>query len=502
MFEIIKMLIPYNSRTRPSKEKFKKTTITIHTTANPSSTARNERNWLVNPNNNRTASWHLCMDQKEIIEAIPEDEIAYHAGNATGNRYSIGLELCESGDFKVTEQKAINFLASELHKRGWGVDRIRTHQSWSGKNCPRLLLPTWNNFLQRIESKLNELKGESVGDSVRGIVTASVLNVRNQANTSGTIVGKLARNDSVIILETLSGWYKIMFNGKEAFASSDWINLTSGTPVQNTVQHTKINFSEIDRIELYGEGKRETMSQVFNKKKPDFIFNGMMYDTRSGISVADTIINKKFINGGNYTGLGIGVNRNKLFQSNLQTAIQLSKNNGLEHYIGAAPTLVWDKKKSMDNKGLTSGWLNTSAVRIGMGFNKDSLYFVYPKDRMTVSGLADEFIKLGVDTAINLDGGGSTHCGRKNASGNLEVINSPTENRANATWILVYLKEKASTPQPKPEIPKETEYEKLVRESREFVISKNISDGSNPKGNAIREEVFIMLKKLYDELNK
>ncbi len=75
--------------------------ITIHSTGNPKSTALNERNWLVNPNNNRVASWHIVVDEKEIIEAIPPlDEMAYHSGSKEGNQKSIGIEICESGNRK------------------------------------------------------------------------------------------------------------------------------------------------------------------------------------------------------------------------------------------------------------------------------------------------------------------------------------------------------------------------------------------------------------------
>jgi len=44
--------------------------ITIHSTGNPTSTARNERAWLTNPNNNVTASWHIVVDEKEAIEDL------------------------------------------------------------------------------------------------------------------------------------------------------------------------------------------------------------------------------------------------------------------------------------------------------------------------------------------------------------------------------------------------------------------------------------------------
>lgn len=146
--------------------------ITIHTTGNPSSSAKGERNWLVNPSNKRTASWHIVIDNKDVIEAIPtglkelftdttKAEVAYHAGNYTGNRKSIGIELCESEDFNKTVINAITIVAKILFIKGWDITRIKQHYDWSGKNCPRLLRVNnkWQEFLDNVQIELNKLKG-------------------------------------------------------------------------------------------------------------------------------------------------------------------------------------------------------------------------------------------------------------------------------------------------------------------------------------------------------
>jgi N-acetylmuramoyl-L-alanine amidase len=136
--------------------------ITIHSTGNPSSTARNERGWLTNPSNTRTASWHIVVDEKEAIEAIPLNEVAWHAGDGgsgTGNRKSIGIEICESGDRQRTLQNAVKLVAKLLRERGWGVDRLRRHYDWSKKICPRIFYDggkwtTWEQFRQAVQKEL------------------------------------------------------------------------------------------------------------------------------------------------------------------------------------------------------------------------------------------------------------------------------------------------------------------------------------------------------------
>lgn len=152
-------LVPISKSKRPGT-KGKKGSITIHNTANPKSTAQNERDWLVNPSNTRTASWHYAVDDKQAVLAIPEDEVAWHAGHAEGNKSSIGIEVCESGDQVKTWKHAVGLTAKILHENGWGVDKVRTHKSWSGKQCPRLILPRWNEFIKDVEETLKSLKGQ------------------------------------------------------------------------------------------------------------------------------------------------------------------------------------------------------------------------------------------------------------------------------------------------------------------------------------------------------
>ena len=161
--------IPISKDKRPGT-KINPTTITIHSTANPSSTARNERGWLTNPSNNRTASWHIVVDEREAIEAIPLNEIAYHAGNRNGNNTSIGIEICESGNREKTLDNTVKLIAKMLHERNWGVDRLRRHYDWSGKNCPRIMSANnwkeWDRFKFNVNKELLFLKqgGKKVED--------------------------------------------------------------------------------------------------------------------------------------------------------------------------------------------------------------------------------------------------------------------------------------------------------------------------------------------------
>ena len=139
--------------------------ITIHNTGNEKSTAKNERAWLTNLQNTRTASYHIVIDEHEAIECIPLNEVAWHAGdgNRKGNRASIGIEICESGDYQKTWRNAVHLAARLLHERKMGTDKLRRHFDWSGKICPRLMHDngtwrTWFKFVEEVKEKLKEFK--------------------------------------------------------------------------------------------------------------------------------------------------------------------------------------------------------------------------------------------------------------------------------------------------------------------------------------------------------
>ncbi|SET79411.1 N-acetylmuramoyl-L-alanine amidase [Natronincola peptidivorans] len=160
--------VPVDSPNRPGTESDMQW-VTVHNTANPDSTAQDERDYVEWRTDN--ASFHYAVDDQEAIAIIPEEEVAWHAGDDEGNRTSIGVEICESGDEEKTYKHALGLIAKILQERGWGVDRVRTHESWSGKYCPRKLLEVWDEFLEDINATLESFNQEesSGGENVNSV---------------------------------------------------------------------------------------------------------------------------------------------------------------------------------------------------------------------------------------------------------------------------------------------------------------------------------------------
>ncbi|BFH70583.1 hypothetical protein J27TS7_58940 [Paenibacillus dendritiformis] len=205
---------PYDRR---PGNKMDATTLTIHNTGNPSSTARNERGWLTNPSNKRTASYHIVVDEHEAIEVLPLNENAWHAGdgNGNGNRKSIGIEICESGNYGKTLQNAAALVARMLYERGWGVDRLRRHFDWSGKICPRLMYSggkwtAWERFKLMVQKELNAMDKPKQPDKSADGVTITVDG--RELDEAGILIGNTAYVPVRAVLEAAGA--KVKWDGK------------------------------------------------------------------------------------------------------------------------------------------------------------------------------------------------------------------------------------------------------------------------------------------------
>ncbi|TKI65545.1 N-acetylmuramoyl-L-alanine amidase family protein [Lysinibacillus mangiferihumi] len=134
--------------------------ITVHNTANDAS-AGNEIKYMIT--NNNQVSYHVAIDDKEVIQAIRFNRNAWHCGDGqgNGNRKSIGIEICYSKSggvrYAAAEENAVQYIAKLLKEYGWGIERVKKHQDWNGKYCPHRILSEnrWNSFLKRIEEAMN-----------------------------------------------------------------------------------------------------------------------------------------------------------------------------------------------------------------------------------------------------------------------------------------------------------------------------------------------------------
>lgn len=150
--------IPIDSTDKRPDIKRKVKYIVIHNTANPTSNAKGERSYLTNKYNQTSTSYNIVLDENEIVEVIPLNEKSHHSATEEGNMYGIGIELCESGDFEKTKENAAKLTAYLMHYYKIPKKRVKTHHDFSGKYCPRLMLETWDEFIEQVMHEYNSMK--------------------------------------------------------------------------------------------------------------------------------------------------------------------------------------------------------------------------------------------------------------------------------------------------------------------------------------------------------
>ncbi|WP_445429284.1 N-acetylmuramoyl-L-alanine amidase [Bacillus atrophaeus] len=183
--------------------------ITIHNTYNDACAA-NEVSYMIG--NTSSTSFHFAVDDKEVRQGIPTDRNAWHTGdgtNGTGNRKSIGVEICYSksggAKYKAAEKLAIKFVAQLLKERGWGIDRVRKHQDWSGKYCPHRILSEgrWDEVKAAIADELKAIEGKKTSSKKASAGTESTYTVKKGDTLSG-----IAKKKGVS-LANLQSWNNI-----------------------------------------------------------------------------------------------------------------------------------------------------------------------------------------------------------------------------------------------------------------------------------------------------
>jgi N-acetylmuramoyl-L-alanine amidase len=180
MIEIKQRIIPPGRRNRPVTFrssgiygiKMAPRYITIHNTGNrnATATAAGHANWLATARD-LLPGYHFTVDDLEAWQHLPLDEAAWHCGdglNGTGNRESIGIEICENalpGDMPKYLRAENNgaWLAAKLISGQKTLlpfpGCLKQHWDWSRKNCPSVIRARnsgWQEFITKVQDHLQK----------------------------------------------------------------------------------------------------------------------------------------------------------------------------------------------------------------------------------------------------------------------------------------------------------------------------------------------------------
>lgn len=155
-------LLDINEYSRPGTESDPITGIVIHYTANPGSTAQDNRNYfnsLQDGHGDYISSHFVVGLEGEIVQCVPTWEIAYASNER--NHDTISIECChadETGEFnKETYISMVKLTAFLCDKYNLTSEAVIRHYDVTGKNCPKYFVENeeaWKLFKADVAAAL------------------------------------------------------------------------------------------------------------------------------------------------------------------------------------------------------------------------------------------------------------------------------------------------------------------------------------------------------------
>ncbi|MCM3140384.1 N-acetylmuramoyl-L-alanine amidase [Bacillus safensis] len=247
--------------------------ITFHNTANDAP-AENEITYM--RNNNATVSYHFAVDDKEVIQGIETNRNAWHCGDGdgvtSGNRTSIGVEVCYSKSggerYKKAEALAIKFIAQLLKERGWGVDRVKKHEDWSGKHCPHRVLDEgrWGAVKEAIAKELAALSGTKA-PAKTGTATKPAKTFKPKASAKKLTVptGVIRQGARGTAVTQLQNALAAVYFYPDKGAKNNGIDGIYGPKTANAVKRFQSTQSGIANDGIYGSATRAKLVAALKK---------------------------------------------------------------------------------------------------------------------------------------------------------------------------------------------------------------------------------------------
>lgn len=265
--------------------------LTIHQTGLIDVKANNFHRALKNENsakNGRQASWTFTVDDTEIYQETLINWETWHAGNTTGNKNSISIEICMWSDKekqRKSYENAAILTAMLLKQYKLSVDKVYQHNKWSGKDCPQYLRAgkhgyNWNWFLDRVKAHYNGNASSSTSTTTTTAykrivgtieVLADSLNVRKGPGMSYATVSTLKKGQKVSVMASENGWY-MLEEGKWCSGGTSYVKFTESkdgvyectADVLNVRSGRGTNFTAVgslkkgDRVAIWSTAKEST----------------------------------------------------------------------------------------------------------------------------------------------------------------------------------------------------------------------------------------------------
>lgn len=163
-------LIDVNEYSRPGTGLASVNGIVIHYTANPGTTAEQNRSYFQNlkDTGEAYASSHFVIGiDGEIVQCVPCNEIAYASNER--NEDTIAIECCipdETGEFsEATYQSLVELVTWLMGRYDLGTDDVIRHYDVTGKECPKYYVENKDAWVRFKEDLLSYIEVNGIAKS-------------------------------------------------------------------------------------------------------------------------------------------------------------------------------------------------------------------------------------------------------------------------------------------------------------------------------------------------
>lgn len=163
-------LIDVNEYSRPGTGLASVNGIVIHYTANPGTTAEQNRSYFQNlkDTGETYASSHFVIGiDGEIVQCVPCNEIAYASNER--NEDTIAIECCipdETGEFsEATYQSLVELVTWLMGRYDLGTDDVIRHYDVTGKECPKYYVENKDAWVRFKEDLLSYIEVNGIAKS-------------------------------------------------------------------------------------------------------------------------------------------------------------------------------------------------------------------------------------------------------------------------------------------------------------------------------------------------
>lgn len=226
--------------------------IIVHDTDNNGYRADAYAHYTYFNNNYVEASAHYFVDDKEVIQTVDDNLVAWHSGDRyegvtpkvpdAKNSNSIGVEMCvnRDGSYEKTYENTIKVVKELMKRHNIPASNVIMHNDASGKYCSRKMLDNpelWKNFKKELgksesgnstnqgngSGNSNSGNNQGLGNYKEGIVSANNLNLRKGPSTNYEVIATLTKGTKVSIVSSDREFLKIESDSLVGYVHKDYI---------------------------------------------------------------------------------------------------------------------------------------------------------------------------------------------------------------------------------------------------------------------------------------